>query len=602
MVRMPALPPFKPPDFKIPAQITARLSALTAEIPKLAARARASPRAERLESWGRFAARLVADQLRAEWAGSPPHRWLISRPRARGRAAAPRDLRPPRTRRGRAILAGRFTFDGLVLEPGQGTGPWDRPSPSRAFAVALHGMNWLPDLLSIADADRWALRLVLGWQAVFGRWNSFSWSAPVLERRVFNLACAMRDLCAQASEADQTLLLNSLARQARHLLMAGGDSARAAERAAAAALAGCVLGGEAGEQLRAKALRRLDSALGVAVLPDGGHASRSPEAAMELLFDLRALDEALQQLGREPPEALARAIDRLTGALRFFTLPDGRLPAMQGGEAGEPERIAAALSHDDGETPAAASAPYAGYERLVGKTLQVMVDVGAPASGAWSVTACAQPLALEVLAGADRLIANTGWSPRAASAQALRLTPAGSCANVADASAGEPLRGARARILGHRLEGGARHVQGRRHEGEGGVWLEYSHDGWVPAFGVTHERRLYLDYEADELRGEDLLRPAAEPLARRGRRPMFLIVRFQLHPAVKASLAMDHKSVMLQAPGGGGWWLRNDAPEVRVEPAVHLVEGRPQHTSQIVMRAMMRRDGTARVRWKLSAS
>jgi uncharacterized heparinase superfamily protein len=145
-------------------------------------------------------------------------------------------------------------------------------------------------------------------------------------------------------------------------------------------------------------------------------------------------------------------------------------------------------------------------------------------------------------------------------------------------------------------------VQGRRHEGEGGAWLEYSHDGWVPAFGVTHERRLYLDYQADELRGEDLLRPAAEPVARSGRRPMFLIVRFQLHPAVKASLAMDHKSVMLQAPGGGGWWLRNDAPEVRVEPAVHLVEGRPQHTSQIVMRALMRRDGTARVRWKLSAS
>src|SRR5665213_1701720 len=124
MASLPALPPFKPPDVKIPARIRARLSALKTEIPKLAARARGSPRAERLESWGLFAARLVADQLRAEWAGSPPHRWLISRPAARGRAAAPRDLRPPRTRRGRAILAGRFTFDGLILEPGQGTGPW----------------------------------------------------------------------------------------------------------------------------------------------------------------------------------------------------------------------------------------------------------------------------------------------------------------------------------------------------------------------------------------------------------------------------------------------------------------------------------------------
>ena len=82
------------------------------------------------------------------------------------------------------------------------------------------------------------------------------------------------------------------------------------------------------------------------------------------------------------------------------------------------------------------------------ETDKVSVEVGAPAAGVWSTAACAQPLAIEVLAGADRLIANTGWSPRAGSAQALRLTPAGSCANVADASAGEPLRGARARILG----------------------------------------------------------------------------------------------------------------------------------------------------------
>ena len=594
-----ALPPLRPPKLKLPAlrppNLTRLKARLVAELSGL--------RAERLKSWLLFGIVLVRSQLRAEWAGSPPHRWLIARPEVQGRAAAPLDLRPPRPRRGKTILAGRFTFDGLVLEPGEGGNPWNRASPSLAFAIALHSMAWLPDLLTAPEGARRALRLVLDWQAVFGRWNAFSWSSPVLERRVFNLACSAEALCAVAAPDEAAALLNSLARQARHLLSGDGESVRAAEQAAAVATAGCALGGRAGEQLRERALNRLCAALETTVLPDGGHASRSPEAAMELLFDLRTLDGALQQLGLAPPPELNRAIDRLTGALRFFTLADGRLPAMQGGEAGDPERIAAAREHDPAEVPAVMSAPHSRYEKLAGKALQVMVDVGAPARGPWSRTACAQPLALEVLAGADRLIVNTGWSPRARYAQALRLTPAGSTANLSDRSAGWPLQGLRARVLGRRLIGAVRVAASQRHEGEGGTWLEAVHDGWARVFGLTQTRRLYLDSIADELRGEDLLAPADPPFQpRRGQTPLFLVARFQLHPEVKASLAMDHKSVLLQGPTGGGWWLRNDAPEVRLEPSVHLVEGRPQHAQQVVMRVLVKRDGTARIRWKLSAA
>jgi uncharacterized heparinase superfamily protein len=511
-------------------------------------------------------------------------------------------VRPARPRRGKAILAGRFTFDGLVLEPGEGGNPWNRASPSLAFAIALHGMAWLPDLLTAPDGGRQALRLVLDWQAVFGRWNAFSWGPLVLERRVFNLACSAEALCAAATPPEAAALLDSLARQARHLLLGDGEAVRSAEQAASAATAGCVLGGRAGEQLRERALRRLCAALEITVLPDGGHASRSPEAAMELLFDLRTLEGALQQLGQAPPPQLTRAINGLTCAMRFFTLADGRLPAMQGGEAGDPERIAAVREHDSTEVPAAMSAPNSGYEKLEGKTLQVVIDVATPAPGPWSRTACAQPMALEVLAGSDRLIVNTGWSPRALYAQALRLTPAASTANLADRSAGWPLQGLRARILGRRLIGAARSAVSQRHDGEEGSWIEVCHDGWARMFGLTQTRRLYLDSVADELRGEDLLFATEPPFRlRRGRPPMFLVARFQLHPDVKASLAMDHKSVLLQAPTGGGWWLRNDAPEVRLEPSVHLVEGRPQQAQQVVMRVMVKRDGMARIRWKLSA-
>ncbi|MEI9891441.1 MAG: heparinase II/III family protein [Caulobacteraceae bacterium] len=462
-------------------------------------------RAERAGLYAAAIGKIVRDQLRAEWAGSAPHRWLIARPRPQGVAAAPTELRPARPRRGKSIAAGRFVFDGLVLEAGARLDPWNRPSPSRAFAEGLHGMDWLHDLLAVEDGAELSLHLLQGWMVTFGRWNAFAWSGLPLERRVRNLACALKPLLARADAQTTAAVLDSLARQARHLLLAGGPETRSAERAAAAALAGAVLDGPAGEALMDRGLRRLDKALPETVLPDGGHASRAPEAGLELLLDLKTLDEALAQRGRAAPEELTRAIDRLTAAVRRFTLPDGRLVALQGGEEADPARIAAALGEGPPPAELPLSAPHAGYEFLAGGQLLAVVDAGAPAPGAWSASACAQPLAVEVTAGGDRLIVASAWSSRAPSAQALRLTPAASTASVSDSSCGYPLQGWLAKVLGYRLEAAATEVRTRRHESEGASWLELSHDGWVRTFGLLHERRLFLDPDVDELRGEDQL-------------------------------------------------------------------------------------------------
>jgi uncharacterized heparinase superfamily protein len=51
-------------------------------------------------------------------------------------------------------------------------------------------------------------------------------------------------------------------------------------------VAGCVLAGPSGGSLCRAALRRLPAALERTVGKDGGHASRSPEAGLELLLDL----------------------------------------------------------------------------------------------------------------------------------------------------------------------------------------------------------------------------------------------------------------------------------------------------------------------------
>ena len=611
---MARLPAFASADFRrLPGRLKAWVQSphplRNISLHDLAQRLRPSGR--RLERARLHAAalmQLLKTQLRAEWAGSPPHRWLIARPAPDGLAATPAQLRPARTRRGKAIMSGRFVFDGLLLETGIGGDPWNRPAPSRAFAEALHGMEWLPDLLAVEGSAPTALILVQGWLNVFGRWNAFSWTGAVLERRVHNPACSLKPLLAEAVPSDGAEILGSLARQARHLMLDEGDETRRTERAAAAALAGAVLGGRAGESLMDRALRRLERTLPEAVLPDGGHASRSPEAGMELLLDLRVLDAALEQRGRPAPAELSRAIDRLAAALRRFVLADGRLVALQGGEEGDPPRIAAALGPEiEKDPPPVAqlmSAPHSGYEFLAGGHLRVVVDAGAPATGAWSASACAQPLAIEVTAGEERLITASAWSPRAPYAQHLRLTPAASTASVSDGSCGQPLQGRLSRILGFRLEGAPVEVRTRRFDGDTASWLELSHDGWLEAYGLVQERRLYMDRKADELRGEDqlVIRPRLGAPPPRRKRPVFLTVRLQLHPEVKASLALDHKSILLQpraAKGGAGWWLRNDASEVSLEPAVRLADGRPHPTQQVVMRAMMGPGGQARIRWKL---
>ena len=535
-----------------------------------------------------------------EWRASRLNQLRISGPRPEGLAADPHDLRPADPEAGRRILAGGFVFGGETLTTGPRGDPWDQASPSRRFATGLHSFGWLRDLTVHGDPGAWeALRLTLAWRRVFGRWNAFSWSPPVLERRVFNLACALHALSAPASEAEADQIAADLAQQARYLLDLPEDPARSAERAAAVAVAGTALGGATGEGLLGTALDRLGRALHATVTVDGGHASRSPQAALELYFDLSTLVEALTQRGMAAPDGMASAVARLAGAVRFFTLADGRLAAFQGGESLSPSYVAAALAleaNSPGEIPTACN----GYHRMDGHALQVLADTAAPAAGPWSVTACAQPLALEILAGGRRLIVNSGWSPEAPGPSALRLVDAASTASVADAACGAPLRGFESRVLGPRLRDPYSAAPPHRHGAKGGVWLEAAHDGWTGRFGLRHQRRLYLDTTADELRGEDSLEPISARSRPDGRRFIPFTVRFHLHPQVSALIARDKTSVLLKAEGEEtGWWLRSDALEVTLAPSTYHQDGVARHGQQIVLRGQARLDAGAKVRWKL---
>ncbi len=526
-------------------------------------------------------------QVREEWRASAFHRWQIARPAPEGFALQPRDFRPADAEAGRRLLAGVFTLGGASLTVGVGGDPWDRASPSRPFAEALHRFDWLPDLIAVGpDGAAEALRLMLEWRRLFGKWNSFAWSGAVLARRVYNLACAGPTLTARASETETALIAADLARQARDLMSAGG--LEPAARASAAAVAGVALKGMAGRRILERALTRLSAALPLAVAADGGHATRQASAGLELLFDLETLDEAMTQRGLAAPDAVQRAIDRLAAAVRAATLADGGLATGQGGATRRASYVAAVRAQDEsGDRPTPPD--LGGYQRMDSRALQVVTDVAPPAQGRWSTQACASPLAIQVLAGGRRLI-----DPLAG-----RDIDGGSTVEVGSGGLGRGLAGFPGRILGPRLVDSRMEVRAQRHEAPGAIWLDLAHLGWVARHGVIHQRRLYLDLDAGDLRGEDRLTPTARAQGPDGRHFVPFVLRFVLHPGVSALVSQDRRSVLLRASGAAaGWTLRNDVLDIEIEP----IPGADRPGQMLVLRGQRRADSGARVRWRLSAA
>lgn len=74
-------------------------------------------------------------------------------------------------------------------------------------------------------------------------------------------------------------------------------------------------------------------------------------------------------------------------------------------------------------------------------------------------------------------------------------------------------------------------------------------------YGIIHRRRLWLSPDGGDLRGEDsFLGYEGRPVTVPDRR---YIVRFHLHPTVKATLAQSGQAVLMRLPSGRGWPARD---------------------------------------------
>src|SRR5690606_2968905 len=202
-------------------------------------------------------------------------------------------------------------------------------------------------------------------------------------------------------------------------------------------------------------------------------------------------------------------------------------------------------------------------------------------------------LSFEMSIGRERLIVNCGAQACAAGTAAAqwaavqRSTAAHSTAVIADTNS-SALRS------GGGISARRAAVTCRRDEEAGSIWLDASHDGYLPTFGLIHHRRLFLAAGGDDLRGED--RFTAESAAAR---PRDFALRFHLHPDVQAMVVHDGRSVVLKLPKGSGWRLRSAGATLTLEPSVYL--GRPglaRRSQQIVLSGTTAGSETV-VKWAL---
>jgi len=402
-------------------------------------------------------------------------------------------------------------------------------------------------------------------------------------------------------------LFRSLAAQARYLRKTAASEAVPRDRLRAAlgvAYVGMCVDGEGA--LLKPGLDGVIAAAKTCFAKDGGPRSRNPSDLLHVLHALVQLREDLKAAGEGAlAGALTPFIERSAPMLRMMRLGVDGLAMFHGGREEDDALVNLVLVESGDTRPAPEEAPDTGYLRLAAGGIAAVLDAGAPATGAYARRSHAAPLALSFASGGQRIIVNCGsgvhlgpdWEgPCRASAAHSTLT-------VAERSPCEFDDGASVRF--RRLGRSARIVDSQSQRDDSGIWALAAHDGYASRHGLIHYRRLFLDADGGDLRGEDTLALAkggGRTLERsRARRkspdgPHFAI-RFHLHPDV--AVTMEGGKALLTLANGEMWQMMQSGGKLLVEDSVYIPGPvAPMGCKQIVIESALR-DTEGQVRWAL---
>ncbi len=534
----------------------------------------------------------VLQRLQRAWGESPFYQAQLNGPAPDRFAFTPDDPRTPDTNLGQMIAKGKLSIGAQTIDcEGELERIWALASSEPAVDGFLQSFSWLRHMAALGEEGREPMMTLLrGWLDLYGKWSPEAWAPYPTSERLTQLCCYGGLLLKEGDALWRSRLLTTMARQTRHLERCAHRAETNYERLMTAmgltlagfCLPGCLGPAECGlEQLRRE--------LRLQMRPDGGHISRNPSHQLSIVIRLQMIMMAMEAVGVAAPGFLKHVNARAVSFLHLFRCGDGKLAPFNGGYEDDAKAVLRALDGLDKGAAPTGFARYSGFQRLEAARLRLIVDTGVTQQKSASKQGRTSARyhgagAFQLSSGRTRIVVNCGAGEHLSEewTRALREADAHSCLSAVSDSNGVRI-----------LQGGT--VTHRRAEDAVGQMLEIKRVLERQNARVSYDRRLYVNRGGDDLRGQDVIVGAAPEMV------YDLVLRFHLHPSVKASLARDGRSVLLAASNGEGWRFRSNCRQVELEKSVYCGEGgAPQSTEQIVVRPSdleLTQDGDILLKW-----
>ena len=496
--------------------------------------------------------------------------------------AVPRDHVVGDRARGDALLAGRLTVGSETVNLAEVN--FATLGSSSALAREIQGFGWLRDLAASASREKGA-RLA---EAIAGRWLiahgtrvDEAWAPELWGERILHWTAYAPYMLSSRDTGYRSALLNTLARGARHLDTSADKAAPGIRRITAwagAVVSALTLQGGMARLTRGES--GLMRALSAAQYEDGGLMSRCPQEQMALVDRLALVRAAYFAAKQTPPDALENAAAAALAALHGVTMGDGALSSWQGGNMGDPQRLAALVEGCGLRARPLRAARGWGYQRMSALGTIIVLDAAPPPPPRMAAAGCASTLAVKISDGAQRLVVNCGGPGGAPTdlprelIDGLRTTAAHSTLVMDDINS-------TAILPDGSLGKGVTDVVIDRGEDNDTSRLEASHDGYVKGFGLIHQRRLSLGNDGKEIRGEDILTPKGR---RKIKEAAPYAIRFHLAPGVEPTVTADGMGAILRSPGAPAWNFRCRGAMIMIEESLSIdARGCPVPTLQLVV-------------------